>query len=155
MNVEQQIQFAHLSFQEFLAAEHIHSQMLGNQPYKEFEQHICQVLDKAGWQEVALLLLALRQDKLKPTPAHFDILAQLDLANLQQAQLLIEAILGQALSLDIRDRQDSLGLIVIAALLHPEADLLTQVQNYPELKQQGLNLLEKLFKSKIYFINVA
>ena len=144
--IEQHIQFAHLSFQEFLAAEHIHSQMLGADPYSAFEQYICTVLDQAGWQEVALLLLALRQDKLKPYPAHFDILAQLDLSNFEQARLFVEAILGQALPLDQQDRQDSLGLLLIAALLHPGKDLLAQAKNYPELSPAGSDLIQQLLK---------
>lgn len=139
------VQFAHLSFQEYLCAEYLQGQMSGRRMEKQWREEVLAQLDSPGWQEVALLLLTVHANKTQNL-GHFELISYLDISNYQQARLMFCALLGKELPVQAGDRQHWFSLLVMAALIHPKMPEVKSFQLWGDLNKIGqefiLDMLE-------------
>lgn len=138
------VQFAHLSFQEYLCAEYLQGRMIGRRMEKEWRDQIAGMLYKPGWYEVALLLLAVHAERTQ-NQGHFELLGLLDLSDYYQARLFYLGLLGRELPIDPEERHQWLPVLFIAALVHPLMGEISMLEDWQALNETGLALLEKLF----------
>ncbi len=140
---EGQIQFAHLSFQEYLCAWFIESR-LGRRSFDaDIERELFAHLGKAGWQEVALLLLFIHARRTS-NDGHFVILSLLDLGKGDHAQLLVHAVCGMELPFSDAERVQWLPLLMAAALIHPDKQFGTEFGKHPVLEAPALALIKPM-----------
>ncbi len=138
---EARIQFAHLSFQEYLCADFLFT-LGGRRLQKTLEDRLLPNLHKPGWDEVGILLLAIMQEN--DNRGHFELLGWLDLAQVDQASLFIQAYTGNELSFTDQEREQWLPLAMAACLLHPPCDFVESLARRAELAEPGRALLHKL-----------
>lgn len=141
---EGQIQFAHLSFQEYLCAEFLQARMTGLKLEKEWKEKILAMLTKPGWYEVALLLLAVHAERTQ-NQGHFELLGLLDLAQAEQVRLFYLGLLGRELPVKDEERWQWLPALIIAAMLHPKLEEISKLSAWPKLAEAGLTHLVALF----------
>ncbi|MCI5144990.1 MAG: hypothetical protein D3923_05540 [Candidatus Electrothrix sp. AR3] len=154
---EEQIQFAHLSFQEYLCAEYIHGRALagGSRRFLDsIEERLYRNLHLPGWDEVGLLLLTIHANQgaqTEPT-AHLELLAELDPSVEAQAKLLITALTGKELDYLEEELLRWLPVAVATVLIHPKKhefiEPLGEVPAWAGTDELGLKLLKKLFSAK-------
>ena len=137
---EGQIQFAHLSFQEYLCAEFLQARMTGLKLEKEWKEKILVMLSKPGWYEVALLLLAVHAERTQ-NQGHFELLGLLDLAQAEQARLFYLGLLGRELPVKDEERLQWLPALMIAAMLHPKLEEISKLSAWPKLAEAGLTYI--------------
>ena len=147
---EGRLQFAHLSFQEYLCAEFIHGRALarGSRGFLAgIHELLFSQLGRPGWDEVALLLLIIHsaQGAQSDAGAHEELLAELDLAELPQARLLIAALTGGELDYGDEAREAWLAPALAACLIHPEADLAGKLGQVDAWRFSGRDWLGRLF----------
>jgi hypothetical protein len=148
---EDRLQFAHLSFQEYLCAEYIHgrAKSRGSRRFLDAIRELLYTnLGLPGWDEVGLLLLCIHAAEGAQTDpnAHLELLAELDPADLPQATLLVAALTGEELDFAECERMRWLPVVIAAALVQPEADLAARFGSVPAWAQSGPVLLYKLFE---------
>ncbi|MEN8218303.1 MAG: hypothetical protein ABFS56_18430, partial [Pseudomonadota bacterium] len=143
---EDRIQFAHLSFQEYLCAEFLYEQgeIEGLQDY--LQNNLFPQLSKPGWDEVGMLLLSVRAMKTRQQ-GHFQLLSWLNPTDVHQANLLVDALTGRELSFTCQERIAWLPVLLAAALIHPERIYGDNLARVPDFKDKGLELLTELFKA--------
>ena len=145
---EQRLQFSHLSFQEYLCADFINTTLNKGNLRLTFEKHLLDDLDKPGWDEVGLLLLAILQ--AKDNESHLHAMAWLDPSNEAQAQLLVSAISGGELGFRAQDNAADLAdwapLALACCLLHPRREWGSELAQNPQMRAPALKLLEQLFE---------
>lgn len=142
--VEGYIQFAHLSFQEYLCAEYLQGKMSGRRMEAQWRKEVLEHLESPGWQEVALLLLTVHANKTQ-NRGHFELISYLDVANYQQAQLMFCALLGKELPIQSDDRRQWLKILVMAALVHPKMSEITYFNHWSDLSEDGLIYIRSMF----------
>jgi hypothetical protein len=143
---EGEVQFAHLSFQEYLCAEYILSGLSPRRFERDIKERLFSRLDRPGWDEVALLLLTI-QEKRTQNRGHFDILHLLDPTDCHQARLLVTAVNGSELRFPDDERLRWLPLAVLCALLHPE-EVLGEIFSPAEYWVKSVkSVLERLFEA--------
>lgn len=153
---EEQIQFAHLSFQEYLCAEYIHGRALarGSRRFLDsIEKRLYKYLHLPGWDEVGMLLLTIHAGQGVQTEpvAHLELLAELDPSNVPEADLLIKALTGKELDYPDGELLCWLPVVVAALLIHPDKKRIKCVQDvsvWVGENELGLKLLEKLFSTR-------
>lgn len=143
---EGQIQFAHLSLQEYLCAWHLHarSKLLGESFLKE---QLFQRLRDPGWDEVGLRLLAIHAEDTQ-REGHFELMRSLDLGDPHQAELFVTALTGGEVPFSPEEQRAWLPAAVAAALLHPVWELGKLLGGVAGLKEAGGELLLALFQAK-------
>lgn len=141
--VEGYIQFAHLSFQEYLCAEYLQGQMSGRRMEKQWKQEVLEHLSSPGWQEVALLLLTVHANKTQ-NRGHFELISYLDVSIYQQARLMFSSLLGKELPVQAGDRQHWLSLLIMVALVHPKLPEIKYFHLWPDLNDVGLECVSKM-----------
>ena len=141
--MEGYIQFAHLSFQEYLCAEYLQGQMSGRRIKRQWEEQVLNHLESPSWQEVALLLLTVHANKTQ-NRGHFELISFLDISNYQQAQLMFCALLGKELPVQAEDRQHWFSLLIMAALVHPKMSEIKYFREWSDLNNIGLECLLKM-----------
>jgi len=139
----QDIQLAHLSFQEYLCAEYLQGRLTGRKLEQHF-QDIQNQLGKPGWDEVGLLLLAIHAERTQ-NQGHFELLGLLDLGDEKQAVLLSKAMTGQELPIHPSDRQAWLPVLLACALVHNDSVILDDLKSVAAWEVAGLALMKKLF----------
>jgi len=141
---EERIQFAHLSFQEYLCAD-----FLSGRARKEYlESELFARLEKPGWDEVGMLLLTIRAEQER-NEGHFEILAWLDLVDVEQADLFIKAYTGRELPFTDVDIEEWLPVAMGCALVHPDSGFVSLLARLPETTQiQGIELLIQMFEAE-------
>jgi hypothetical protein len=147
---EDRLQFAHLSFQEYLCAEYIHgrAKSRGTRRFLDAIKELLYAnLGLPGWDEVGLLLLCIHAaEGVQTDPnAHLELLAELDPADLPQARLLVAALTGKELDFADGERLRWLPVAVAAALVQPEAEIGMSFRALPEWAEPGRALLFDLF----------
>lgn len=135
------IQFAHLSFQEYLCAEYLQGRMSGLRMTKEWSEKVLSMLDRPGWYEVALLLLAVHADRTQ-NQGHFELLGLLDVSKNQEARLFFMGLLGKELPIGKEERLQWLPLLLMAALVNPSMQETKVIKDWPELNDVGLVYVE-------------
>ncbi len=140
---EGEVQFAHLSFQEYLCAEYILSGLSSRRFERDLKEQLFSRLDRPGWDEVALLLLTI-QEKRTQNRGHFDILHLLDPTDPHQARLLVTAVTGRELRFPDDERLRWLPLAILCALLHPDDELGDRLRTVEAWESPGLALIVKL-----------
>ncbi|MFT4924911.1 MAG: hypothetical protein ACI8WB_001001 [Phenylobacterium sp.] len=149
---EQQIQFSHLSFQEYLCAEYLHG-LCTSKGFKRFtsevESQLLVHLDNPGWDEIALLFLTIHsaQGQQSQATAHFEILAELDITKLSQAKLLLTAYCGKELRFTDQQRLDWLPLILMACLIHRDDRVANKLQQLEPVSANYKDLLLALINA--------
>ena len=145
---EQRLQFSHLSFQEYLCADFINTTLSGGDLRYAFETHLLTHLDRPGWDEVGLLLLAILQ--AKDNSSHLRAMAWLDPSVSAQAQLLVSAVssgeLGFRAEENAADLADWAPLAFACCLLHPNRNWRAEMAQNPQLCAPALELLKQLFE---------
>ena len=143
---EGQIQFSHLSFQEYLCAEYLHGQCnrYGTRRFiKQVEKLLLDELENPGWDEIGLLFLTIHssQGQQSQSTAHFEILAELDICKAAQAKLLLTAFCGQELRFTEHQREGWLPLVIMACLLHPESEIAEKLSELDTVSESLLSIL--------------
>ncbi|MDM8515044.1 hypothetical protein QUF76_02505 [Desulfobacterales bacterium HSG16] len=141
----EKIQFAHLSFQEYLCADFLYGRgrVKGLKTYLKTE--LFSRIGQPGWDEVGMLLLAIHAEETQ-NEGHFEMLTWLDLSNGHQAGLLVKALKGRELPFTDEEREAWLPVAVGCFLTHPDRGFGEQLSQWPEnLRQSGLNLIKELF----------
>ncbi len=138
-----EISFAHLSFQEYLCAEDIQRRLSGAKFTSVFNE-LTKQLTQPGWDEVAMLLLAMHKNR--SDEGHLELLALLDPSEPAQAKLLIEAICGKELGMTESQQRAWLPYMVAICLLRPEFDFSNNLGNCPALAEPGLALVMELWR---------
>jgi hypothetical protein len=143
---EDKIQFAHLSFQEYLCAEFLYERgdIEGLRNY--LESHLWPQLTKLGWDEVGMLLLSVRAMKTR-NEGHFELLSWLNPVDVGQADLLVNALSGDELSFTAKERLEWLPVLLGAALIHPKRQYGKKLANQPDFETTGLALLTQFFQA--------
>ena len=142
---EAKIQFAHLSFQEYLCAWYLHEQGKVDEMRPYLKDNLFPYLDRPGWDEVGLLLLCIHAEETG-RQGHFRLLRWLDLAQANHAALFIKALTGRELPFSVDERLAWLPIAFSCALIHPGwnfGQMLVQVQ---EWQQKAVSLLICLAK---------
>jgi hypothetical protein len=146
---ERRIQFAHLSFQEYLCAWFLHERAKvspgGMRGYLTDE--LFAHLNEPGWDEVGVLLLRIRADETGQE-GHFELLRWLDLAERAQAALFVTAVTGRELPFTEKERLGYLPAAVACALVHPDRDFGDALAKIPEWKEAGLALVSRLLEEE-------
>jgi len=143
---EGKIQFAHLSFQEYLCAWFLYerAKVMGLRRY--LEDRLFKRLAVPGWDEVAILLLRIRADDTGQE-GHFELLSWLDLADPPQAAVFVAAVTGRELPFTASERLLYLPPVVGCALAHPHLELSSLLAKVAEWREDGLNLVMKLLEA--------
>ena len=143
---ENRIQFAHLSFQEYLCAEFLYERgdIEGLQAY--LRKHFFPQLSQPGWDEVGMLLLTVRAMKTRQQ-GHFELLSWLNPTDVYQADLLVNALTGRELSFTPKERIAWLPVLLAAALIHPQREYGDKLARVPDFNNKGLALLSQLFQA--------
>ncbi|MCP4698905.1 MAG: NACHT domain-containing protein [Gammaproteobacteria bacterium] len=148
---ENRIQFAHLSFQEYLCAEFLYKRATisrGVARTKKFlKKELFDKLAHPGWDEVGMLLLTVWAAETD-NEGHFEILSWLDPANVNQADLLMQALVGRELSFTAQERIAWLPVQMGAALIHPLREYAQNFRHFPELEEPGVKLFLELLRAK-------
>ncbi len=98
-------QFAHLSFQEFLAAIFLLARANAADNKGDFlEKELLGRLSQGGWHEVAMLLMAV-DDLQTQNAGHARVLARLDLKEDSHFELLVRFLAGDEIKLSAKERQ--------------------------------------------------
>ncbi|CAK0778217.1 hypothetical protein CCP3SC1_940006 [Gammaproteobacteria bacterium] len=150
---EGRIQFAHLSFQEYLCAEYLYGQALAKGSRRfldETRRLLLDELHQPGWDEVGMLFLTIHalQGAQTQGSAHQEVLAELDLAHSAEARLLVAALTGRELDYSPAERRRWLPLALAAALLHPNAGLAWRFKEVPKWEESGLTLERALLRAE-------
>nr|VFK66333.1 MAG: hypothetical protein BECKUNK1418G_GA0071005_10884 [Candidatus Kentron sp. UNK]VFK71969.1 MAG: hypothetical protein BECKUNK1418H_GA0071006_10894 [Candidatus Kentron sp. UNK] len=143
---EGRIQFAHLSFQEYLCAEYLHGHAMAagsRQFLDKTRELLLDNLGLPGWDEIGMLFLTVHaaQGAQAQGAAHLEILAELDLAKADEARLLVAALAGRELDFEEEERIRWLPLAVAAALLHPVAEFAKGFGDVAAWRAPGLALV--------------
>lgn len=136
--------FAHLSFQEYLCAEDIQRRLSGRKFVQVFQEDLVERLNRPGWDEVGLLLLAIHKNRSED--GHLELLSLLRPQQNVEASLLVRGLAGKELALTPSQRQAWLSVLVACCLLHPDDRLASHLVDCPELEKPGLALLIELLK---------
>jgi hypothetical protein len=142
------VQFAHLSFQEYLCAWFLHERgKVADEGLQRYlERELFPALEKPGWDEVGILLLCIHADETSQE-GHFKLLTWLDLSQAPQAALFISALTGRELSFTEAERLKWLPLAAACGLVHPNLSFGEALARIPEWKTQGLKLLKDMLES--------
>lgn len=132
-----EISFAHLSFQEYLCGEAIQRNLSGRRFEQEFQEKLVSHLSQPGWDEVALLLLAMHKNRVED--GHLELLSLLDLREATQARLFIDALGGKELGFSAAQLQEYLPLLLLAYLLNSDFLFI-----YFDLAEEDLPILIQL-----------
>ncbi|WP_146203444.1 NACHT domain-containing protein [Leucothrix pacifica] len=143
--IEGYIQFAHLSFQEYLCAEYLQGQMSGRRIDELWQEKVLSHLESPGWHEVALLLLTVHANKTQ-NRGHFELISYLDALNYPQAKLMFCALLGKELPIQTSDRQHWFGLLVMTGLIHPKMPEIEYLREWQDLNQMGHESIPKMLE---------
>ena len=139
------IQFAHLSFQEYLCAEFLYGRARVKGLRSYLEKELFSRLSLPGWKEVGILLLAIHAEQTQ-NEGHFQILTWLNPSDVDQADLLVQALTGKELPFDEQERLSWLPIAMGAALIHPEAEFVTLLSKLSEpIREHGLSVVTSLF----------
>jgi len=125
---EEQIQFSHLNFQEYLCAEYLHGRTTskGSKRFiKEVKAQLFSQLAKPGWDEVGVLFFTIHATigEQSETVAHFELLAALDASVAEQAKLLMTVYTSYELPFTSKQRLNWLPLAMVSCLVHPRLTL--------------------------------
>lgn len=144
---DDQIQFAHLSFQEYLCAEYLHDRYMSStkSTEKKWRSEVLDKLTQPGWDEVAMLLLAIKAERSQNV-GQFELLSYLDIRQPAHTTLLYQAMLGRELPIRLQVRQAWLPLLIAAGLLHSQLPVLNQLQTWNELAEPGLVIMLSLLQ---------
>lgn len=143
---EGKIQFAHLSFQEYLCAEYLlgRAGAAGLGGFLSFiEGELFVRLDRPGWDEVALLLLVLHAEQTQKR-GHLELLGLLDPLDTNHARLMMLSYGGDELPWKATDRRAWLPWIVSTVLLNLELLNSEWAEMRSDLTGVGLVLLREL-----------
>jgi len=145
---ENHIQFAHLSFQEYLCAEFLYERgdIEGLRVY--LEKNLFPQLNQPGWDEVGMLLSIVRAMKTR-NEGHFELLSWLNPTFVHQADLLVNALTGGELSFTPKERIAWLPVLLACALIHPDREYGEKLARVPDFNDggKGLDLLIQLFQA--------
>ncbi|MBL3590992.1 MAG: hypothetical protein JMN24_14520, partial [gamma proteobacterium endosymbiont of Lamellibrachia anaximandri] len=146
---EGKIQFAHLSFQEFLCAEHLLG-LAGAKGILKFtdqlKKELFANLGQPGWDEVALLLMVLYAEQTQKR-GHLELFCLLDPTRTTDASFFYKAYIGD--ELPWRNRREAwLGYAFGLALLHPTLKLAELLQQRTELAAAGKQQFMELLKTR-------
>nr|VFK52300.1 MAG: hypothetical protein BECKTUN1418F_GA0071002_10077 [Candidatus Kentron sp. TUN]VFK52724.1 MAG: hypothetical protein BECKTUN1418E_GA0071001_10097 [Candidatus Kentron sp. TUN] len=149
---EGRIQFAHLSFQEYLCAEYLQGRAIARGSRRFLEETRLLLLDRLaspGWDEIGILFLTVHATQGAQTQgtAHLEVLAELDLAKVAEAKLLVAALTGRELDFEEEERIRWLPLALAAALLHPRAGLAREFPHVAAWRGLGLEMIIELLQS--------
>ncbi|HZF10677.1 MAG TPA: NACHT domain-containing protein [Thermoanaerobaculia bacterium] len=146
---EGKIQFAHLSFQEYLCAWFLHERAKVDKSGMEkfLRDELFAHLDEPGWDEMGILLLRIRADETGQE-GHFELLRWLELADPAQAALFVTAVSGRELPFTDLERLGYLPAAVACALVHPESKSGAALSKVPEWGVQGLALIGQLLEAE-------
>ena len=145
---EGQVQFAHLSFQEYLCAEFLYGRARVKGLKNHLETQLFNRLGQPGWIEVGLLLLTLHAEGTQ-NEGHFEVLGWLDPSDEYQAELLMGALTGRELPFSDEERKEWLPILMGTALVHPDADFVKNLSRLPEsVSRHGVEILQKLFEAE-------
>lgn len=114
-----QIQFAHLSFQEYLCADYLQGRM-SVRSNETFRNEIACRLTEPGWNEVALQAFAIHAEKTH-NEGHLDLISQINIENVEEAQLLLDVVTGKEVPFSRTDRESYAPIIALSMLLHPRS----------------------------------
>lgn len=138
------IQFAHLTLQEYLCAEFIASrpkeEYIRNELFQRFKF-------SSGWDEVAIMVLMMIS-KRQRNEGHFEILTWLDLTDMHQAELFLEAYTGGELPFPSVDRIEWLPVAVTCSIFHPDEKFESRYLYYVRdiIGQEGISLITRILK---------
>jgi len=137
---EGRVQFAHLSFQEYLCALFLQERRkVSSNPGAWFREQLLDKLELPGWDEVGILYLCIHAASTG-NEGHFELLGKLDPANVHHAALLVAAVAGRELPFMKRERKAWLPVAVACALLHPERQHGTRFRSIDVWQDVGLQL---------------
>nr|VFK49067.1 MAG: hypothetical protein BECKTC1821D_GA0114238_10677 [Candidatus Kentron sp. TC] len=150
---EGRIQFAHLSFQEYLCAEYLQGRAMaeGSSYFlEETRDLLLGNLALLGWDEIGILFLIIHaaQGAQAQGSAHLEVLAELDLANVAEARLLAAALTGRDLDFEEGERVRWLPLALAAALLHPREGFARRFRDIAAWREPGLALVVELLRAE-------
>ncbi|MDJ0836355.1 MAG: hypothetical protein QNK37_07530 [Acidobacteriota bacterium] len=142
---EDKVQFAHLSFQEYLCAEYLQGRysLKGD---KFLKKELLAKLALSGWDEVAMLFMTIHAAKTQ-NEGHFQVLDNLEIAEVHQANLLVQALAGGELSFKDAERLEYLPLAAGASLLHPNWGFPRTLALRPALIERLEELLVELLRT--------
>jgi hypothetical protein len=143
---EGMLQFAHLSFQEYLCSWFLHERgkIAGLKPY--LEKELYPRLARPGWDEVGILLLSIHAEDTG-NEGHFEMLSWLDVSQAAQANLYVEALTGRELPFTTAERLAKLPLAVALCLTHPEWQFGDALSRIPEWTEEGRRLVLRLLEA--------
>jgi len=142
---EGKVQFAHLSFQEYLCAWFLHEQAK-IEGMESLDESLFPYLREAGWDEVGLLLFCIHSDETG-RQGHFKLLRRLDLVQAPQAQLLVNALTGRELPFSEEERRAWLPAAIACALVHPKRAFGEKLARVKEWTSDGLRWLTNLMET--------
>jgi len=140
---DNKIEFAHLSFQEYLCAEYIYTraELKGMSDY--LKKELFSRLRLPGWDEIGMLAMAIRCDRTH-NEGHFELLLHLDPNDACQARLLVGSILGRELSFTEEEQRQWMPLVIAASLVHPDEEFAEKLAGSAHLRQEGIKTIKRL-----------
>lgn len=143
--IDGQIQFSHLSFQEYLCAEYLQGQLTGRRIEKKWRSEVLENLTQSGWDEVALLLMTVHADRTQ-SRGHFELMSFLDISKKEQADLLFRGMLGKELPIQNVDREQWLCVLIMAAIIHNGSMRIIELHNWKHLRQEGERIISDMIR---------
>lgn len=145
---EDSIQFAHLSFQEYLCAGFLYQSDPPDRK-KHLMEQLFRKIGNSGWMEVASLFLYI-YTMSKRKRGHFQMLSWLDPSDRFHAKLLMQSICGGELPFTEKEQIDWLPLAMACVLLHPMdyTEPLPFAGLSNEVRQKGREILVEIFEGR-------
>lgn len=138
-----QLQFAHLSFQEYLCAEFLYTRALVRDFVSFLKKQLYARLSEPGWNEVALLLLAIHAGKTVGS-GQLTLMLALDFKVKEQAEFFVSALTAPELPFSDEERLELLPLALACALVHGRSDCAEKLGNFPIFQLPGEQLWMEL-----------